>query len=94
MMFLSFITNSHAYMHQLSYTQEACLKMKVYNNFFLLYVILLCLCTAQTGKTTVYMHYLNILPKLHQHQACSPMWPTVTTDFLNSFFLANSFSSI
>ena len=28
----------------------ACLKMKVYNSFFWLYFVLMCLCTAQTGK--------------------------------------------
>ena len=43
---------SHMFCLKILYTQEACLVMKVHNRvFWLYYFVLVCLYTAQTGKS-------------------------------------------
>ena len=42
------MSSPHVLFEDVIYT--ACLKMEVYNSYFWLYFVLMCLCTAQTGK--------------------------------------------
>ena len=63
---------------KISYTQEACLMMKVHNRVFWLYFVLLCLCTAQTGKSQgkiLLMDFLILFCNI-DYEHCIE-WPTV-----------------